>query len=177
MTAGSRLRGRAGLVAGLASLAWMPAARAATAAQVEAARAAALQHLDLQLALPHEAEPLRFHLNLPPELLWLLAVLGAAIILYLLSDMIPRGLFRRRGAWGDPGPGTSAARAHPGAAALDTADDLAHHGRYVEAMHVLLLQALADIRQRLGERFADSLTSREILQSDRPPERGPGQLQ
>jgi hypothetical protein len=32
-------------------------------------------------------------------------------------------------------------------------------------MHVLLLQALADIRRRLDEQFADSMTSREILHS------------
>jgi hypothetical protein len=32
-------------------------------------------------------------------------------------------------------------------------------------MHVLLLQALAEIRVRLNEQFADSLTSREILRS------------
>jgi len=36
-------------------------------------------------------------------------------------------------------------------------------GRFVEAMHALLLQSLADIRQQLDEQFADSLTSREIL--------------
>ncbi len=40
-------------------------------------------------------------------------------------------------------------------------------GRYVEAMHVLLLQALADMRRRLDEQFADSLTSREILRHTR----------
>ena len=34
-------------------------------------------------------------------------------------------------------------------------------------MHVLLLKGLADIRQRLGEEFADSLTSREIMRRAR----------
>jgi hypothetical protein len=53
-----------------------------------------------------------------------------------------------------------------------TADELARQGRFVEAMHTLLLQSLADIRLRLDERFADSLTSREILRSARLPERG-----
>ena len=48
---------------------------------------------------------------------------------------------------------------------LDAADELAAQGRFVEAMHVLLLQALADIRKRLQEEFADSMTSREILRS------------
>ena len=45
------------------------------------------------------------------------------------------------------------------------ADELAAQGHFVEAMHVLLLQALADIRRRLREEFADSMTSREILRS------------
>ena len=48
---------------------------------------------------------------------------------------------------------------------LEAADELAAQGRFVEAMHVLLLQALADIRRRLDEEFADSMTSREILRS------------
>jgi hypothetical protein len=47
------------------------------------------------------------------------------------------------------------------------ADALASEGRFVEAMHMLLLQSLSEIRQRLGEHFADSLTSWEILRSTR----------
>jgi hypothetical protein len=47
--------------------------------------------------------------------------------------------------------------------ALSAADQLSRYGRFVEAMHMLLLQSLAEIRQRLGVQFADSLTSREIL--------------
>jgi hypothetical protein len=54
---------------------------------------------------------------------------------------------------------------------LAAADELAREGRYAEAMHVLLLRGLADIRARLDEPFADSLTSREILRSTRLPER------
>ena len=50
---------------------------------------------------------------------------------------------------------------------LGAADELAAQGRFVEAMHVLLLQALAEIRRRLDEEFADSMTSREILYSKR----------
>jgi hypothetical protein len=48
---------------------------------------------------------------------------------------------------------------------LGAADELAAQGRFVEAMHVLLLQALAGIRRRLDQEFADSMTSREILRS------------
>jgi len=41
---------------------------------------------------------------------------------------------------------------------------------------VLLLQGLADIRRHLGEQFADSLTSREILRSTKLSEAGRGPL-
>ena len=54
---------------------------------------------------------------------------------------------------------------------LAAADELAGEGRYAEAMHVLLLRGLADIRARLDEPFADSLTSREILRSTRLPDK------
>jgi hypothetical protein len=49
------------------------------------------------------------------------------------------------------------------AAARLEADDLARAGRYAEAMHVLLLRSLAELRDKLKVTFADSLTSREIL--------------
>jgi ribose 1,5-bisphosphokinase PhnN len=39
-------------------------------------------------------------------------------------------------------------------------------------MHALLLQSLSDVRRRLDEQFADSLTSREILRSTRLPSQG-----
>src|ERR1051326_5541472 len=47
---------------------------------------------------------------------------------------------------------------------------LAAQGRFAEAMHVLLLHALAVIRRRLDEPFADSMTSREILRSRQLPD-------
>ncbi len=43
------------------------------------------------------------------------------------------------------------------------ADELARQGRYSEAMHLLLLKSLNEIRRNLGINFAVSLTSREIL--------------
>lgn len=43
------------------------------------------------------------------------------------------------------------------------ADDLARQGSYAEAMHVLLLQSVAELRLRLDVTFAVSMTSREIL--------------
>jgi hypothetical protein len=43
------------------------------------------------------------------------------------------------------------------------AEALARAGRYGEAMHLLLLRSLVELRARLGLAMADSLTSREIL--------------
>jgi len=43
------------------------------------------------------------------------------------------------------------------------ADDLAHQGRFVEAMHMLLLSAFTELRRSFALRFAESLTSRELL--------------
>jgi hypothetical protein len=56
------------------------------------------------------------------------------------------------------------------------ADDLARRGQYGEAMHVLLLKSLAEIRLRLGTSFAVSLTSREILRRVALPQSGTGAL-
>ncbi len=95
------------------------------------------------------------------------------VLLYAFRDMIPMlGRWGRSGAWSsdDAVPGGVEARAP--AVVLGAADDLAAEGRFVEAMHVLLLQSLADIRAGLDEQFADSLTSREILRSTRLSEAG-----
>jgi len=43
------------------------------------------------------------------------------------------------------------------------ADELAREGRFVEAMHMLLLRAFTELRRSFALRFAESLTSRELL--------------
>jgi hypothetical protein len=52
------------------------------------------------------------------------------------------------------------------------ADDLARQGRYAEAMHLLLLNSLGEMRRQLGISFALSLTSREILRRVQLPDIG-----
>jgi len=59
---------------------------------------------------------------------------------------------------------------------LEAADDLAARGQFVEAMHALLLQSLGEVRRRLDEQFADSLTSREIVQKARLSQTGRASL-
>ena len=47
---------------------------------------------------------------------------------------------------------------------MEEADRLARKGKYGEAVHVLLLHCLDDLRLRLDIALAPSLTSREILE-------------
>lgn len=138
------------------------------AAQNEDPRAAAeqaIRHLGLQTELPHDPEQTPFRIQLPPEAIWLMAAVGLALLLYMFRDMLPALGFAQRGEMeaGEEGIGGTVAK--PPEQVLAAADDLACQGRFVDAMHVLLLQGLADIRRHLGEQFADSLTSREILRS------------
>ena len=125
----------------------------------------AVKRLDLQTELPREPEPLGFRLNLPPETLWAAVIFGVAVLLYAFRDMIPILRVGRGSAWADDEDGALAKGPRAPAVVLGAADELAAQGRFVEAMHVLLLQALAEIRRRLDEEFADSMTSREILRS------------
>ena len=124
------------------------------------------RQLDIQSNLPNEAEQPspQWRIPLPPELLWLLVALGVILLAWALKDVIP-AFGTGEGGWDDATAPREAAGAAPGAAeaARVAADDLARQGRFAEAMHLLLLQSLGDIRRRLDERFADSLTSREIL--------------
>lgn len=127
----------------------------------------AIRRLDLQTEVTRTPE---FRISLPPELLWVVIAVALGALLYAFSDMIP--LLRSRGSdsWsGDEAIATDIMRKDP-AVALAAADALARQGRYAEAMHILLLRGLADIRARLDEPFADSLTSREILRSTRLPD-------
>src|SRR5215475_5344646 len=77
---------------------------------------------------------------------------------------------------------TSASAEQPQALAQSSADpaaaadELGRQGRFVEAMHMLLLLSLGEIRRHLGEQFADSLTSREILRGTRLPPQGRASL-
>jgi len=127
-----------------------------------------IRRLDLQTEVTRQPEPLR--IRLPPEMLWVIIAVALGAALYSFRDMIP--LLRARGSesWADGEEAAADLARRDPAVVLATADELAREGRYAEAMHVLLLRGLADIRARLDEPFADSLTSREILRSARLPE-------
>jgi hypothetical protein len=134
-----------------------------------------IRALDLQTELPHERKFEPFKLQLPPELVWALLACGAAFVLYAMrNSCVWRG--RAGDDWVDASTGGTAGGARSDADALAAADELARQGRFVDAMHTLLLQSLADIRRRLGIEFADSLTSREILRGTRLPPQGGASL-
>jgi hypothetical protein len=160
--------------------------RAQTAQEIRKAADGLFGRLDLQTQLPREPE-----LVLPSWLDWILSwvnwvlslfgrpwfqllavMLAVVLFLYTFRDSIPIWRFGRDWGWDADTAGDEAAGPQTPAAAMSAADDLARQGRHGEAMHVLLLQSLADIRRRLDEQFADSLTSREILRSARLPDQG-----
>jgi hypothetical protein len=125
----------------------------------------AIQKLHLQTELPREPEKTRFTVRLPPEAIWLVIAVAIGVLLYSLRDMLPIWRLPGSAAWTAEDDLAGEAKAGTPAAVLSTADELASQGRFVEAIHVLLLQGLAHLRQRLDQQFADSLTSREILRT------------
>lgn len=169
-----RLRFRAGL-AGLLAGGLLFGAAWAQSPDPEKAAKAAVRALDLQTELPHRHSIEPINLRLPQEVVWLLLACGAAFVLYALRDSL---VWRRRAGddWDDAGIDGQSGGARSDADALASADELARQGRFVDAMHTLLLQSLADIRRRLGIEFADSLTSREILRGTRLPPQGRASL-
>ena len=129
---------------------------AAQAQQAATLADQAIHKLDLQTELRREAEPPPdYKLNLPPETVWIAVIVGVIVLLYVFPRHDPDPARRPRRGLG--GGRNGEARTGPRApeVVLDAADDLAAQGRFVEAMHVLLLQALADIRRRLDEEFAE----------------------
>jgi Domain of unknown function (DUF4129) len=96
-------------------------------------------------------------------LLWGGVIFGVVVVVMAMREALP-GWDRSRRLEAEAGrESLGAAGRDAMAAARLEADDLARAGRYAEAMHVLLLRSLAELRDKLKLTFADSLTSREIL--------------
>jgi Domain of unknown function (DUF4129) len=134
-----------------------------------------INSLDLQTELPkQEPEPAPLKIPIPDVVIWLALAGAVALILYAVRDSLPSWLGRNgEEGWEAPaGDAADAAREQAAVDALAAADTLSRSGRFVEAMHMLLLQSLVEIRQQLGAHFADSLTSREILRGVRLPPQG-----
>jgi hypothetical protein len=159
----------AALAAGLALTVGLVAAQSPQ--EIQALAEQVIRRLDLQTEFPVELVP-RPLFTLPAEVLWLVIIIAIGVLLYAFRDLIPGWRTRRDGGWAADEMDYGGGRAGSPAAALGAADQLAAEGRFVDAMHVLLLHGLATIRERLDEQFADSLTSREILRSTRLSEAG-----
>lgn len=135
---------------------------------VEKAAKDSIQSLDLQTTLDgpetDNARPIRVApIRIPQQVLWLALILAVALLLYALRDELINLIRRTKTGWEPPPPAEGEAKAGSDSDALAAADRLSREGNFVEAMHVLLLHSLAEIRRQLGEKFADSLTSREIV--------------
>ena len=98
-------------------------------------------------------------------------ILGVIVISWSLRDSLP-GSSRSRKIIAPAEVPPSPAPSNPLEEAQIEADDLARQGHYGEAMHLLLLKSLNEIRRQLGVSFAVSLTSREILRRLRLSEIG-----
>ena len=162
---GAALAMSAALLLAAFSTLWIGPLAAQTPEQMQALAQQAIKRLDLQTELLRQPEPFRWDISLPPETIWIIVIVGVGMLLYLFRDMVPMFRNRRSADWTGDEAGAAETGQPAAGMALGAADELAAQGRYVEAMHVLLLQALAEIRVRLNEQFADSLTSREILRS------------
>jgi len=137
--------------------------------RVEQAAKDSIRSLDLQTELTIDtSKPVqRSPIKIPQEVLWVALALAAALLLYAMREQIIN-LFRpAKTGWEPPPPGVAEVKVGSETDALAAADRLSREGNFVEAMHVLLLHSLSEIRRQLGERFADSLTSREILRAAR----------
>jgi hypothetical protein len=139
--------------------------------RIDQAAKESIRALDLQTEFPRRNDPARtplpLRIPLPEWLIWGAVVLGALIALYVGRGPLLALLGRRKEEWETPAVGAGETAPAPGTDALAAADAMSREGRFVEAMHLLLLQSLADIREQLRETFADSLTSREILRGAR----------
>jgi hypothetical protein len=144
---------------------------------VREAAGRAIKTLDLQVSLPHEPAPTDFmpNIHLPGWLIYVIAAVAAGLIAYVVLDMVQSRQARNDDGWATTGGGLIGG-ADPAELSLAQADALAARGFFVEAMHLLLLVSLAEIRRRLRLEFADSLTSREILRRARLPEEVTGAL-
>src|SRR5262245_4606744 len=151
-------------------------AAAQTPGEVQRLADQSIRRLNLQTDLPLVPEPLGLNLKIPPEVLWIVIAAAVAVLLYAFRDLIPILRASRGEDWATDDAGLGDGKVGTPAAALGAADQLAAEGRFVEAMHVLLLQGLSAIRVGLDEEFADSLTSREILRSARLSDAGRSSL-
>lgn len=169
----------AALVIALAAL-FAPPARSAAAPPADSApvleareaAAAALRSGRLQTKLPADTQEedrssrRGFLSFLSPDALrimfWAAVIIIAVILLKNFRNNVWSASRSRRLTHADQENSAPAAAVRLEQAQAE-ADELAERGSFAEAMHVLLLRGVNELRRRLGTPIAASLTSREIL--------------
>jgi hypothetical protein len=123
------------------------------------------------------AERLRSAAELAQPLLWMLAAAGAALVIFWIAQAMPGlALGRRRVPVAGDEPGSTRGAGDREPDPLQAADRLADRGAFAEALHRLLVGALAIVQARSAESLAVSLTSREVLRVAGLPEAAHGPL-
>jgi len=163
------------VLSGLIMLAGLLPLAAQSPADIARATRDLAASLDLQTVFPTpkptpdlDSPPL-LSVDVARILLWIAVFAGAGVLAYFIYDVLPVFGLKGRPRWDDTADGAALSGGGINQAARAAADELAAQGRFVEAMHVLLLQGLDEMRMRLDLRFADSLTSREIVSRANAP--------
>jgi hypothetical protein len=131
---------------------------------------------DYQTEMPHEEPPEVFKPLVIPDIVReiirivfiTLLIVGGLLLLFFLLNALPtlQERFKRRAAGPEEVSGVaiaSDADRERLELALSEADRLARQGAYGEALHLLLLYCLNEMRRRFGLGLPPSLTSREII--------------
>ena len=180
MNAGQKAIAALGVALAVIVAAIVPPAIATAAVNLSPAQEArlaaetSLRSARLQTELPVDASkekyepPKSISLDLSPEtarvILWISLAFIAFVILKTFRDNVWSSSRSRRFDYAEEGEQAPAGVAARLDKAQGEADDLARHGSFAEAMHVLLLRSVSELRLRLSVSIAVSLTSREILQ-------------
>jgi Domain of unknown function (DUF4129) len=172
ITAGLRrlvLQSKNALTAVVIALHWVAPLAAQTPADIARAARDLPRSLDLQTEFPSlkpEGVDETGDLNVATlrVLLWTVAIAGGGVLAYFIYNVLPAFGVARPARWNNSADSADVTARTIDAAARTAADELAAQGRFVEAMHVLLLQGLDEMRTHSDLHFfADSLTSREIV--------------
>lgn len=173
-----------------AMIAFLPLAQAApTDAEIREAVEAVLSDGRFQTELPGDAEPAeaenapsgwRFELpdglsGLARMLMWMLIGAGGVLVVIFVANELAS--LRRRSPGAAQWTEEAIAKAERHAAdptsrtSLEEADRLARQGQYAEALHMLLLDCIAQLRRlRFDSLIAPSMTSRELTRRLSLPE-------
>lgn len=127
---------------------------------------------------PPKQKPERKPLVLSPELAKVLLIIAIVVFMIIIAVTLKNNLWSQSRARKLAKKKEQVRAVDPEATSIrmekaqSEADVLAAQGKYAEAMHVLLLQSVSELKLRLSVSIAVSLTSREILQRIGLPPKG-----